>query len=120
MGGKEEERVRNQFRILQTQLIRIGERQQQVHSKLTILHKVERDLVDLQNDYDKNLSLLRRKEETLLHIIRRMRAQRQRAQKIMYAERSHQNWAMAKLNYTIDVARQHTALSKRKVDRELS
>jgi hypothetical protein len=114
----EEDRVRERFRSLQMQMLRIGERQQGISKRLEILHKVERNLFDLQRAYSRELRTLQRREENLLNTLRRLKASKERAEKIMYAERSHQNWAMAKLNYTIDVSKQASELSKKKIASE--
>eukprot|EP00484_Ammonia_sp_Unknown_P023766 CAMPEP_0197031498 /NCGR_PEP_ID=MMETSP1384-20130603/10487_1 /TAXON_ID=29189 /ORGANISM="Ammonia sp." /LENGTH=718 /DNA_ID=CAMNT_0042461031 /DNA_START=210 /DNA_END=2366 /DNA_ORIENTATION=+ len=102
---KEEDMVREKFHGIQQKLLHISERQNRIHEKLKILHSVERSMIELQNVYDKQLGELRSTEEKLLKDLKEQKLRRDKASKIMLSERSHQDWALAKLTYTIDLAR---------------
>lgn len=70
------------------------------------MYSVERGMKELQNSYDREVGELRQKEEALLYELKESRLRRQRAIKIMDAERSHHNWAVAKLTYNKELALQ--------------
>lgn len=110
---EEEEMIRGKFHGIQHKLLTISAKQNSIHEKLRILHRVERNMVDLQNDYDRRLGALRAKEEEVLKDLREQRTRRAKAIQIRAAEKSHSNWAMAKLNWTLSVARKHQEVDKR-------
>lgn len=103
---KEEDIVREKFHGIQQKLLHISTRQNRIHEKLKILHSVERSMIELQNLYDKQLGELRQTEEKLLKDLKEQRIRRDKAISIMKAERSHQDWATAKLTYTIELAQE--------------
>jgi len=107
---RDEAMVRKKFHNIQEQLLQISTKQDRIHDKLRILHHVEKSLIELQNNYDQQLGRLRRNEEQILQDLKHQRYLRDRAIKIMHAERSHQNWAMAKLDYTIHIAKDYNIL----------
>ena len=104
---KEEEMIRDKFHGIQKKLLAISTKQNSIHEKLRILHSVEKKMIDLQNIYDKQLGQLRKNEEDVLKDLKEQRIRREKAIKIRIAEKSHSNWAMAKLDYTISVAQKN-------------
>ena len=102
---KEEEMIRGKFHKIQSKMLTISTKQNAIHEKLRILHNVERKMVDLQNVYDKKLGQLRKNEEDVLKDLREQRSRREKAIRIRIAEKSHSNWCLAKLDYTISVAK---------------
>eukprot|EP00484_Ammonia_sp_Unknown_P030380 CAMPEP_0197035078 /NCGR_PEP_ID=MMETSP1384-20130603/12965_1 /TAXON_ID=29189 /ORGANISM="Ammonia sp." /LENGTH=923 /DNA_ID=CAMNT_0042465089 /DNA_START=39 /DNA_END=2810 /DNA_ORIENTATION=+ len=102
---KEEDMIRDKFHAIQKKLLEISTKQNGIHEKLRILHSVEKKMIDLQNTYDKQLGQLRKSEEEVLKDLKEQRVRREKAIKIRGAEKSHSNWAMAKLDYTISIAR---------------
>ena len=104
---KEEEMIRDKFHGIQKKLLAISTKQNSIHEKLRILHSVEKKMIDLQNIYDKQLGQLRKNEEEVLKDLKEQRIRREKAIKIRIAEKSHSNWAMAKLDYTISVAQKN-------------
>jgi len=97
----EEESIRARFHGIQKRLLEISRKQNAIHEKLRILHAVERQMIALQNDYDKNLGALRRQEEDVLKDLQEQRLRRAKAVLIRAAEKSQSHWALAKLDYTI-------------------
>merc|ERR1712154_268019 len=78
-----------------------------IQEKLRILHSVERSMISLQNNYQIRLSALKKTEMQILKDLQEQKQRRDRAIKIMYAEKSHKSWAMTKLDYTINVAKDY-------------
>eukprot|EP01084_Bolivina_argentea_P128136 226538_1 len=101
---QEEEMIREKFHGIQNKLLAISSTQNSIHEKLRILHSVERAMIDLQNIYDKELGQLRKIECDVLKDLKEQRIRREKAIKIRIAEKSHSNWAMAKLDYTISIS----------------
>eukprot|EP01084_Bolivina_argentea_P004628 8799_1 len=102
----DEHMVRDKFHSIQTKLVHISSKQNSIHEKLRILHSVERSMVSLQNKYQMRLSALKKTETQVLSELREQKQRRDRALKIMYAEKSHKSWAMTKLDYTINIAKE--------------
>jgi len=100
----EEDKVREHFHSIQTKLHGIQQKQVHIRDKLNILYSVDKGMKELQNVYDREVDELRQKEEALLHDLKASRARRQHAVKVMGAERSHHDWARAKLAYNKEVA----------------
>mmetsp|Transcript_2642 Transcript_2642/g.4297 ORF Transcript_2642/g.4297 Transcript_2642/m.4297 type:complete len:747 (+) Transcript_2642:97-2337(+) len=104
---EDENLVRDKFHSIQEKLLHISTRQNRIHEKLRILHSVERSMVSLQNNYQIRLSTLKKTEMQILRDLQQQKQRRDRALKIMHAEKSHQSWAMTKLDYTINVAKHY-------------
>lgn len=105
MQQNDENMVRDKFHSIQSKLLHISERQNKIHEKLRILHSVERSMISLQNNYQIRLTELKKREIMILADLMRHKAMRDKAEKIMFAEKSHKNWALMKLNYTINIAK---------------
>ena len=105
-----ENMVRDKFHSIQQKLIHITQRQNRIHEKLRILHSVEQSMKSLQDHYQISLNRLKQTEEHILLRLLQQKNARDRALKIMYAEKSHKSWAMTKLDYTIHVAKDYNAL----------
>ena len=107
----DENMVRDKFHSIQQKLLHITERQNRIHEKLRILHSVEQSMKSLQDHYHISLRRHKNTEMQILLQLQHQKSARDRALKIMYAEKSHKIWAMTKLDYTIHVAKQYNALS---------
>ena len=103
----DENLVREKFHSIQEKLLHISQRQNRIHEKLRILNSVERSMVQLQNNYQIRLSALKKTEEQILSDLQEQKQRRDRAIKIMHAEKSHKSWAMTKLDYTINIAKDY-------------
>jgi len=109
----DENMVRQKFHQIQQKLLHITERQNRIHEKLRILHSVEQSMKSLQDHYQISLLRLKNSEMQILLRLRQQKYARDRALKIMYAEKSHKSWAMAKLDHTIHVAKDWNQLRLR-------
>ena len=103
----DENAVREKFHSIQEKLLHISSRQNRIHEKLRILHSVERSMISLQNNYQIRLSSLKKTEMNILNDLQTQKQRRDRAIKIMYAEKSHQSWALTKLDYTVNIAKEY-------------
>ncbi len=101
---KDENIVREKFHSIQEKLMHISQRQNRIHEKLRILHSVERSMIQLQNNYQIRLNTLKKTETKILNDLNLQKQKRDRAMKIMYAEKTHKSWALTKLDYTINIA----------------
>ena len=101
----DENMVRDKFHSIQSRLLFISKKQRTIHEKLRILNSVERSMISLQSKYTIRLSQLKKREVVILGELMRQKEMRDRAGKIMYAEKSHKSWALMKLDYTINIAK---------------